>query len=241
MNQLKTNEQTMSSREIAELTNKRHDNVCGDIRVMFAALFDALKKSNEAVPSVLIFQDTPQPYTHLQNGQIYYEYHLNREMTDLLLTGYSVILRLKVIRRWRELEAIVAPKLPTTFAEALRLAADQQDIIDAQKEQLTIAAPKTAFVDRYVTAKTGDLGFRQAAKLFGIKETVFRSWLIANRVLYMLGGEWAAYADHVTAGHVTTKVGEAIVSSHAYTQVKFTPKGVTWLAKKLGNAGLISS
>jgi phage antirepressor YoqD-like protein len=297
MNQLKTTEQTMSSREIAALTDKRHAHVMRDIREMFAALEtsetgvpkfgdtlqtdndtseewgkehknvlrdvrsmfrtsekDALKSQDIStvgdrlkseriytVGGVLKSQDTPKPYTNLQNGQTYYEYHLNREMTDLLLTSYSVILRLKVIRRWRELEAIVAPKLPVSYIDALKALVASEEMKAELQEQLTIAAPKAAFVDRYVTAKTGDLGFRQAAKLFEIKETVFRSWLIANRVLYILGGEWTAYAEHVTAGHVTTKVGEAIVSSHAYTQVKFTPKGITYLAKKLSDAGLISS
>lgn len=160
-------------------------------------------------------------------------------MTDLLLTGYSVHLRLNVIRRWRELEAAVAPKLPVNYLDALKALVASEEKKAELHAQLVIAAPKAEFVDRYVNAKTGDLGFRQAAKLFNIKEPVFRSFLISNRVLYMLGGEWTAYAEHVTAGRVTTKVGEAIVSSHAYTQVKFTPRGISWLAGELQKAGMI--
>lgn len=85
---------TMSSREIAELTGKEHKNVLADVRAMLEELslstadFSAVYKA--------------------QNGQEYEEYRLDRELTETLLTGYSVVLRLKVIRRWRELESVVA-------------------------------------------------------------------------------------------------------------------------------------
>ena len=32
-------------------------------------------------------------------------FHLNRELTDTLLTGYSAVLRRKVVARWHELES----------------------------------------------------------------------------------------------------------------------------------------
>lgn len=103
---------TMSSREIAELTGKRHDNVLADIRGMLKALkIDALS-----------FQGI---YLDAMNRQ-QTEYLLDREHTDCLLTGYSVPMRMKVIRRWHELEQALAtpPSLPS-YAETLRLYADQ--------------------------------------------------------------------------------------------------------------------
>jgi len=81
---------TMSSREIANVTGKRHANVKRDI----AAMLKELKLD------VLSFE-----YTYLdgQNRE-QVEYMLDREHTDCLLTGYSAPMRMKVIRRWRELE-----------------------------------------------------------------------------------------------------------------------------------------
>jgi len=81
---------TMSSREIANVTGKRHANVKRDILAMLKELkVDAL--SFEHI------------YLDGQNRE-QIEYLLDREHTDCLLTGYSAPMRMKVIRRWRELE-----------------------------------------------------------------------------------------------------------------------------------------
>lgn len=81
---------TMSSREIASLTGKRHNNVKRDIAAMLADLKE----------DVLSFEHI---YLDGQNRE-QVQYLLDREHTDCLLTGYSPALRMKVIRRWRELE-----------------------------------------------------------------------------------------------------------------------------------------
>ncbi len=81
---------TMSLREIADLTGKRHDNVKADIRNMLADLKE----------DVLTFQGI---YLDSMNRQ-QTEYLLDREHTDCLLTGYSAAMRMVVIKRWRELE-----------------------------------------------------------------------------------------------------------------------------------------
>ncbi|MBC3345415.1 Rha family transcriptional regulator [Pseudomonas sp. SWRI196] len=80
----------MSSREIANVTGKRHDNVKRDIVAMLKELkVDPLK-----------FEDI---YLDGRNRE-QVQYLLDREHTDCLLTGYSAPMRMKVIRRWRELE-----------------------------------------------------------------------------------------------------------------------------------------
>jgi hypothetical protein len=81
---------TMSSREIANVTGKRHDNVKRDIIAMLKDL----------KVDVLSFEDI---YLDGRNRE-QVQYLLDREHTDCLLTGYSAPLRMKVIRRWRELE-----------------------------------------------------------------------------------------------------------------------------------------
>ncbi len=81
---------TMSSREIANVTGKRHDNVKRDI----VAMLKDLKVD------VLSFEDI---YLDGRNRE-QVQYLLDREHTDCLLTGYSAPMRMKVIRRWRELE-----------------------------------------------------------------------------------------------------------------------------------------
>ncbi|UQI33069.1 Rha family transcriptional regulator [Pseudomonas bijieensis] len=104
---------TMSSREIAELTGKRHDHVMRDIRNML---------------SELQITDPKFGGTYLDgSGRSMPCFHLDRELTETLVTGYSIPLRHKVIRRLHELEDAQAaqPVAMPSYAEALRLYADQ--------------------------------------------------------------------------------------------------------------------
>lgn len=108
---------TMSSREIAELTGKRHDNVLADIRAMLS----------ELKIDVLTFQGI---YLDSMNRQ-QTEYLLDREHTDCLLTGYSAAMRMVVIRRWRELEEQAAR--PMTQAEIT--AANANHLVEVERQQ----------------------------------------------------------------------------------------------------------
>lgn len=83
----------MSSREIAELTGKRHDNVVRDI--------DKLNKSYENGGLLKV----EEGYYTLPNtgNQQHREYRLTKIQTLDLMTGYNIDLRIKVNRRWEEL------------------------------------------------------------------------------------------------------------------------------------------
>lgn len=105
----------MSSREIAEITGKRHDNVVRDI--------DKLNKCYENEGLLKVEEGY---YTLPSTGnQQHREYRLSRIQTLDLMTGYNTELRIRVNRRWEELEnKQVQKSLPGTFAEALRAYAD---------------------------------------------------------------------------------------------------------------------
>lgn len=105
MNMLTNPTVTMSSREIAELTAKRHDNVVSDIKKMLAELGE----------DVLNFQGIYRDSMNREQT----EFRLDRELTETLLLSYSAPLRLKVIRRLRELEASIAAPRPMTMAEVV--------------------------------------------------------------------------------------------------------------------------
>lgn len=86
-----TSEKSMDSREIARLTGKDHRNVRRDIETQLSQIDGG----------VLRFENT---YRHEQNGQVYKFYRLPYRETMILVSGYSVELRAKVIDRWMELE-----------------------------------------------------------------------------------------------------------------------------------------
>jgi phage regulator Rha-like protein len=145
---------TMNSREIAELTGKEHRNVCRDI----------VEQLGKLEGGVLRFAHT---YRNEQNGQEYPCYALPFRETMIVMSGYSVELRAKVIDRWMELERAAVPALPKTFAEALRLAADQAEKIEEQEKALAIAAPKVDSFDALQRSEK-TMSITQAAKYFSL-------------------------------------------------------------------------
>ncbi|WP_244480135.1 Rha family transcriptional regulator [Methylobacterium sp. Leaf465] len=100
---------TMSSREIADRTGKRHDNVMRDARVMPIALHGAA--------NLLRFEGVYRD----AKGEERPIYNLPKRETLILVSGYSVTMRAAIIDRWQEPEAQQAPRIPT-HVEALRLA-----------------------------------------------------------------------------------------------------------------------
>lgn len=212
---------TMTSREIAEVTGKRHPDVKRDIETMMEQLQEDVSKFAR------IYLDS------MNRKQT--EYILDREHTECLVTGYSALLRMKVIKRMHELEESV--RIPQTLPEALRLAADLAEQKAELESKLAIAAPKAEFVDSYVEA-SGSMGFRETSKLLKVKETDFRLFLIEQGIMYRLAGKLSPYSQHLDAGRFTVKTGENQHNGHAFTQVKFTPKGIQWIAGLLAAANL---
>ena len=165
-------------------------------------------------------------------------YLLDEELTMTLVTGYNIVLRNRVIKRWKELESQIAqPVMDLNNPEFLRqaLLGYTEKVIELE-HQVQLQAPKVAFVDKYV-AGNGNKTFRQVAKLLQIKEYKFREFLESNRIMYKLNGEWTAYQNHVDAKrfHVKTGVSD---SGHAFNHALFTPKGIEWIAGELAKFNL---
>lgn len=226
---------TMSSREIAELTGKEHRNVMRDIRAMLVELHGA--------GGVLSFEHT---YLSEQNGQTYPEYRLPRREVEILLTGYSIPLRAKVIDRLHELEQGVTchvPQIPQTFSEALRLAADLADQNIGLRQVVAEQAPKVAALDR-LTDAGGAMCMTDAAKHLNVPRKDLLAWLQANRWIYRRAGaaHWVAYQPRMAAGyllHRVTVIGEDEQGERRLaSQVRVTPKGMAVLARQLCEVAL---
>jgi phage antirepressor YoqD-like protein len=208
-----TDKLTMSSREIAELTGKEHKTVMRDVRIM-------LEQLNEGTDLYL--------GQYVSNSRTYDEYNLPKRETLLLVSGYSIGLRAKIIDRLEELETKSAPQLPGTFAEALQLAADQA-------KQLELAAPKVKFVDNLVERST-----LMTATQIGQKHKM--SAVKLNRFLDELGG---VYSKSVKRGRVFIQAfldsgyGEMKQTEQGHSQALFTPAGEVWINEKLISEGVI--
>jgi phage antirepressor YoqD-like protein len=204
----------MTSLEIAGLCEKRHDHVCRDIKVM-------LEQLNIQSPQIWgEYRD--------DMGRAYPCFHLPKDLCLTLVSGYNVVLRKRIIDRWLELEQKNQPKVPQSFSEALRLAAELEEQKQMLTDQLAIAAPKAEFVDRYVVA-TGSMTFRQVAKLLNAKEPEFRLFLLDKHIMYRLNGTLTPYHQHIEAERFEVKTGTTNASNYAFSQARFTAKGVKWI------------
>lgn len=141
MNQLTVPVLTMSSRDIAELTDKEHKHVLRDCLTMFEEL--GLDPMGYA-----------QNWTHPQNGQTYIEYLLPKDLVETLITGYSIKLRYQVIQRLHELENILKPKvmLPQDLPSALRALADTHEQLQKAQFEREIAVKTKAHISDKKTA-----------------------------------------------------------------------------------------
>ena len=110
-----TQEITMSSREIAELCNKQHKHVCRDIRDMFKEL----KRDESRFGRIYIDQQKREQK----------EYVLPKDLTLNLVSGYSRILRQRIIERLIELESLSPSEM------LFRQAALMVNLERAQKKQ----------------------------------------------------------------------------------------------------------
>lgn len=219
---------TMTSREIAELCEKRHDNVMADCRKLadFYAQTYSPEKSGEFVKSATYTDST---------GRGLPCFELNKQACLDLVTGYSLSHRHAVNRRWQELEAEKAQPKELSRLEILKLAMEsEQARIEAEK-MLALAAPKAEALDRIAQAD-GDMCITLAAKHIGMPPRKLMAWLEQNRWVYRRAGvgKPAAYQDRIQSGHLTHKVTTLPRddgSEKVVAQVIVTAKGLAKLAE----------
>lgn len=133
--------QTMSSLEIAELTERNHKDVMRSIREMEPAW----EKINGRKFALVEYKDA--------KGEMRPCYELTKTECLYIATKFNDEARAKLVIRWEELEMQNRNKMPKTFAEALRLAAEQAEEIERQQKQIEEDAPRVLFSKAVETAK----------------------------------------------------------------------------------------
>lgn len=121
--------------------------------------------------------------------------------------------------------------LPQTFAQALRLAAEQQEQIEKQQRVIEHQKPAVQFLENYVEARSTK-SLREVAKVLGVKEREFIAMLEDDHILFRQGGNLLPFADYQHRGFFEVKTGES--HGHAYHQTRFTTEGIAWIAKRVG-------
>lgn len=222
----------MTSREIAELVEKRHDNV---------------KRTIESLVDRGVIA-SPQTEEKPTAGRPVVEYVFSGEKgkrdSIVVVAQLCPEFTARLVDRWQELEGLVAaPAIPKNLPDALRLAADLAE----QNNQLRIVvqeqAPKIEALDRIATAR-GTMCLTDAAKHLGVQRNKLIEWMRANRWIYRREGSahWLAYQPRMASGvleHKVTVIGtDEIGDQRLASQVRVTPKGLAKLAEKIAEGAL---
>jgi len=220
----------MTTMEIAELTRKRHDHVMRDTRVMLSELYG--KKS---LPNF-------GEWYQAENKQYYECYRLPKKEILVLISGYSVKLRMAIITKLEELEGkikIIDLNDPVVLRSALLNFSEKViELEETVKEQ----EPKVAALNRIATSE-GSLHITAAAKHLQVRPQVLFKYLSENKWIYKRTGSktWYAYQvrqqqnlmEHkVTTLKTTCGNGDVVESIHE--QARITSKGLAKLAETFG-------
>ena len=223
---LSNNTLTMSSREIAEVCEKEHRNVKRDIEKMLL----------EIGKDVLKFE---RIYFDSQNRE-QTEYHLPKDLTVTLITGYRADLRYKVVKRLEELEEQNSkPQLPdfTNAAVAARAWADQLEK-NQEKQKLIEEMKPAADFGNMIGSSEAISTIQQFAKTIKIGPNKFFAALRKLKI-FMTGGENhnLAYERFVKAGYFVTRQTGKTTLPDGWEKITYrtyiTGKGEAYIDKNI--------
>lgn len=176
--------------KVAEVFGKMHKNVLKSIRNILGSAQNLAHKTWFHQVTYIDAQGKTQPM-----------FLMNRDGFSLLamsLTGERALqFKVGFIQQFDKMEQAlkeITPAIPQTFAQALRLAAEQAETIEAQQKQLAEQAPKVNFAKALEIAGESIL-IGQLAKLIcqnGVNTGEIRlyQWMRDNGFLHKCGSEY---------------------------------------------------
>lgn len=213
---------TMSSREISELTAKRHDNVMRVCREL---------KATGVTPQI-------EELDFEHNGNTYKEFKLNKRDSLVIVARLSPEFTARVIDRWQALESqqpaidpMKALSDPATMRSLLLSYTEKVMTLENKVEEL---APKAHALD-LISADKDALTITEIAKILGVKRKDLTTRLHAEGWIYRLNGAWVAYDKYIKNGCLAHKEAKytddktGLECRKPYCHV--TPKGLTKLAR----------
>lgn len=230
-----SNSPKMSSREIAELAGKRHDNVMRDIRNMEPAW----EKVNALKFEVIEYLDS--------RGRKKLEYQLDKREVLYVATKWNDETRAKLILRWDELERAqqkINPRL--TLVEALRAYADEVERNEKLKGEIEVKnvliaeyEPKVTYYDQ-ILASTDTITVTQIAKDYGMTAQELNKLLHENKIQFKQSGQWILYKEYAKLGYTkshTTPITYKDGRKGDQLHTRWTQKGRLFLYELLKQKG----
>lgn len=221
---------TVSSREVAEMMEVRHDN-----------LMNKIEKHNQILSDVTDLNFKVSDLWQLSSykdstGRTLKEYQVTKKGCEFLAhktTGEKGdLFTIRYMNKFEEMEQYIKEqqqRVPTTYKEALQqllAQVEENEKLQIENQQQTQAieemTPKADYFDALVDNNLLT-NIRDTAKQLHIKQTAFTKWLIENNFCYRdVRGKIKPYADkmeYFELKEFTTDWG------HSDTQTLITPKG----------------
>ena len=209
---------TMTSREIADLTGKRHDNVMADIRKMLSELgLSSPDFSGE-------YKDS--------TGRTLPCFNLPKRETMILVSGYSIPMRARIIDRWQELEGTAPKPVELSRMDILKLAMESEEARIKAEAQLAIAAPKAQFHDA-VSEAINCQSVQEIAKVLGTGPNRLFKTLRDEGLLMRDNMPYQQYLDAGYFRVVEKQYNDGRGESYTYTRTLVTGKGLAYIQKRL--------
>ncbi|MCB8769426.1 phage antirepressor KilAC domain-containing protein [Acinetobacter soli] len=229
--------QTMNSLEIAELVEKRHDNVKRTIETL-------IKNGVIRLPQIEDFEKINNLGLPSKVSAYIFTGEQGKRDSIIVVAQLCPEFTARLVDRWQELEAQVAkpidPMQALSDPNILRglLLGYSEKMVELE-HKVEVMQPTIDAFDRIATAD-GSLCLTDAAKALQIRPKDFISFLSQKQWIYKRTGSahYVGYQDKVQAGfieHKVTEVTRGDGSNKITEQVRVTPKGLTRLSKLLGN------
>ena len=231
MKDLSVIKETMSSLQIAEITEKPHNDVMKAIRAMEPAWI----KVNGGNFSLVDYTD--------KKGEKRPCYELSKIECLYIATKFNDEARAKLILRWEQLEKEKRNgnfQVPGSFKEALLLAAHQQEEIENQQKQIAADKPKVLFAEAVSTSQRSCL-ISELAKIISqngvtIGQNRLFEWMRKNGFLCNKGASYNQPTQkamelglfEIKKTTITKSTGDIIVT----TTSKVTGKGQIYFVNK---------
>jgi phage regulator Rha-like protein/phage antirepressor YoqD-like protein len=219
--------QTMSSREIAELVQSRHDKVKQSIERL-------AERGAIAQPPMGDEQETDA----MGRVRVTKVYRICKRDSYVIVAQLSPEFTARLVDRWQELEAAqqIDPRKALSDPAALRsLLLDNVEKVLALEAIVSELRPASHALERIATSE-GSMCITDAAKALQIRPKALFDYLRQNSWIYRRAGSVCdvAYQARLQTGvmeHKVTVVSRDDGTEKTTTQARITPKGLTQLAK----------
>lgn len=215
---------TMSSREIADLLEARHADVCRTIERLM---------EREAIGRY-----APLAYTHPQNGQQYNEYLVGKRDSYVIVAQLSPEFTARLVDRWQELESGAAVAALNDPAKLRLLLLENVEKVLSLEAAVNELSPKAKSYE-FLTRMDGTMCITDAAKALNLRPKDLFQWLQSEKWIYRRAGNghfvgFQSKIGHGLIDHRVEEVTRSDGSTKITEQVRITAKGMAKLGEVFG-------